>query len=41
MKHLEKFPEDGVLQALENVLGFDAYNEDLRGIIAGVFRRRG
>ena len=41
-RHIEAYPQDGVLAALENVLGFDAYSSpDLRATIADVFRRRG
>ena len=38
---MDVFPQDGVLAALENVVGFDSYNGDLREIIAKVFRKRG
>lgn len=42
IKHLQAFPEDGVLNALPNVLGFDQYGgPDLRRTLADVFRRRG
>lgn len=42
IKHLAAFPQDGVLAALPNVLGFDAFaGPDLRRTLADVFRRRG
>lgn len=42
IKHIEAFPQDGILTALENVLGFDAYTSpDLRKSLADVFQRRG
>ena len=40
-KHLESFPEDGVQDVLENVMAFDAYDENLRHEIAAVFRKYG
>lgn len=42
IKHLAAFPQDGVLAALPNVLGFDGFGgPDLRRTLADVFRRRG
>jgi hypothetical protein len=40
-KHLEKFPSDGVVAALENVLAFDAYAPAIRAQVARVFQARG
>ncbi len=39
--HLEQFPQDGLVPALENVLAFDAYDFQLRASIAAVFRKHG
>jgi len=39
VKHLEKFPEDGLVDSLENILGFDSYNSLLRESINEVFQK--
>lgn len=41
VKHLEMFPEDGLVTTLENVLGFDSYDPHLRETIADVFQQHG
>ena len=41
VSHLEVFPDDGLVGALENVLAFDAYSPDLRRILSEVFNRHG
>ncbi len=41
VRHVEDFPEDGVLRALENVLGFDGFDRKLRASIASVFQKHG
>ncbi len=38
-KHLERFPEDGVAAALENVLAFDSYDKNLRQVVKDAFLR--
>ncbi|EQC29690.1 hypothetical protein SDRG_12690 [Saprolegnia diclina VS20] len=40
-KHLQTFPGDGVTDTLENVLAFDAYDPNLRQLLAAVFLRHG
>jgi hypothetical protein len=40
-KHLQLYPHDGVVRALENVLAFDAYDAQLRRSLAEVFRSHG
>lgn len=40
-KHLERFPNDGVAAALENILAFDAYAPGVRAQVARVFQARG
>jgi hypothetical protein len=39
--HLNSFPEDGVVEALENVLAFDSFTPETRALVAGVFQRHG
>ena len=29
-KHLEQFPQDGLVKTLENVIGFDSYDPQVR-----------
>ena len=41
VKHLEKFPEDGIVNALSNVLHFDLYDDELYRQLVGVFNRNG
>mmetsp|Transcript_68537 Transcript_68537/g.190634 ORF Transcript_68537/g.190634 Transcript_68537/m.190634 type:complete len:912 (+) Transcript_68537:1557-4292(+) len=41
VRHLEQFPEDGLVTALNNVLAFDSYSPDLRAIVAEVFQSVG
>lgn len=38
VRHLERFPDDGVVETLENVLGFDAFDLSLRETIEKVFQ---
>ena len=40
-KHLEMFPADGIVAALENVLAFDTYAPGTRAQVARVFQARG
>jgi len=40
-KHLEMFPKDGIVAALENVLAFDTYAPGTRAQVARVFQARG
>lgn len=39
VKHLEKFPEDGVVAALHNVLDFDSYEDTVYSNLAKTFQR--
>ena len=41
VKHVDKFPEDGVVHAIENVLGFDAFDAVARRQLSDVFTRHG
>ena len=41
VKHIERFPHDGLLGAAENVFAFDAHQPQLAGLLAGVLRRHG
>jgi hypothetical protein len=41
VKHLEAFPGDGVVDAIENVLAFDAFSPDTRRTVSGVFQAHG
>jgi len=41
VKHLEAFPRDGIVDALENVLAFDAFAPDTRRTVAAVFQAHG
>ena len=38
VKHLEQFPEDGLVKTLENVLAFDSFDASLRSTLAQVFQ---
>ncbi|KAG6609485.1 von Willebrand factor A domain-containing protein 8 [Phytophthora cinnamomi] len=38
-KHLQRFPNDGVASALENVLAFDAYDRNMRTQLSEIFLR--
>eukprot|EP00512_Aurantiochytrium_limacinum_P012667 CAMPEP_0171569504 /NCGR_PEP_ID=MMETSP0961-20121227/2381_1 /TAXON_ID=87120 /ORGANISM="Aurantiochytrium limacinum, Strain ATCCMYA-1381" /LENGTH=1133 /DNA_ID=CAMNT_0012123801 /DNA_START=78 /DNA_END=3479 /DNA_ORIENTATION=- len=40
-KHLETFPSDGLVNTLENVLGFDTFDPQTMDIIVGAFQRHG
>ena len=40
VKHLEKYPADGVVETIENVLGFD-WDRTVRKTVTGVFQRHG
>lgn len=40
-RHLEKFPDDGVINALENVLAFEDYSPKTREKLAEVFQKHG
>lgn len=41
VKHLEKFPEDGVVAALHNVIDFDSFDSETYGILGEVFQNHG
>jgi hypothetical protein len=41
VKHLEHFPSDGVAEAVENVLAFDAFTPTTRALVAAVFQKHG
>jgi hypothetical protein len=40
-RHLERFPTDGVIATVENVLAFDAFDRPLRDQLTQVFSRHG
>ncbi|ESN95825.1 hypothetical protein HELRODRAFT_193483 [Helobdella robusta] len=40
-KHLQMFPNDGLMTAVENVFDFDAYDPDLTRVIHKVMRKHG
>ena len=41
VKHLQAYPQDQVEMAVEDILGFDGMNPQVRTVIAEVFRKRG
>lgn len=41
VKHLEKFPSDGVVSALHNVLDFDSFDKQMYPILEKVFQKHG
>lgn len=41
ISHLEKFPEDGIVGALSNVIDLDTFNDDVYQKIKAVFEKRG
>ena len=41
VKHLEGFPDEGVVTALHNVLDFDSFDADVYGTLGQVFQRHG
>ena len=41
VKHYSKYPEEGLVSALDNVLDYDKYDEETWGRLAGVFRENG
>jgi hypothetical protein len=41
VKHLEKYPDGGLVTALQNVIGFDMFNEEVLGHLKDVFNRNG
>lgn len=41
VKHLQAYPQDSVEAAVEDILGFDGMNPQVRTVIAEVFQRRG
>jgi len=41
VRHMERFPADGIDRILRNVFDFDAYHDDERQIIAEVFAKHG
>ena len=41
VKHLERFPSDGLVSALHNVLDFDSYDEHTYALLVQVFQRHG
>lgn len=40
-KHLDAFPDDGIIPALQNVLAFDSFNASTWGLVAKVFQNNG
>jgi hypothetical protein len=41
VKHLEKYPDDGIVTALHNVLDFDSYDDRTYSLLCKVFQRHG
>jgi hypothetical protein len=41
VKHLERFPSDGLVSALHNVLDFDSYDDHTYALLGQVFQRHG
>lgn len=41
IKHLEKFPNDGLTTALQNVIAFDSFEEQTMNQLKGVFEKYG
>ena len=41
VKHLEKYPNDGLVQAFQNVFAFDKYDEHLIDNLTGIFHQHG
>lgn len=41
VKHLQAYPQDAVEAAVEDILGFDGMNPQVRTVIAEVFQKRG
>lgn len=41
IRHLDTFPEDGLVNTLENVLAFDSYDASLRNTLVEVFNKHG
>jgi MoxR-like ATPase len=40
-RHLQQFPQDGLVETLANVLAFDSFDPRLLQVIVGVFQRHG
>ena len=40
-RHLEAYPDDGVVSALENVLACDSFDAQTRAVLSGVFKGHG
>ena len=40
VKHLQAFPEDGILKAVQNVFLFDTYDEQAKKFILQVFNKQ-
>lgn len=41
VKHLQEFPDDSLVQTLENVFHFDLYDTELKAQLAAVFQKHG
>ena len=41
VKHLEKFPQDGLASTLQNVFDFDKYSNEEKKLISDLFERHG
>ena len=41
VKHLERYPKDGIVRVVSNVFDFDAYNPEAKEIITRVFHQHG
>jgi von Willebrand factor A domain-containing protein 8 len=41
VKHLEKYPENGLVSALQNVIGFDMFNDQIMEKLTSTFHRHG
>ena len=41
VKHLEEFPQDNLVETIENVFDFDVYDSQLREHLSEVFQKHG
>ncbi len=41
VKHLQAFPADGVVEAVQNVIAFDSFNDSTSATLIAVFSRHG
>uniref|UniRef100_A0A668AXY8 von Willebrand factor A domain-containing protein 8 n=1 Tax=Myripristis murdjan TaxID=586833 RepID=A0A668AXY8_9TELE len=41
VKHLQKFPDEGLANVVRNVFDFDSYNKDMREVLIGALHKHG